>query len=99
MAYLILLLIVLNLVAGGSSITGKNLRLGNHPALLRLRWFGFGGVLCLLVSGHGFTNNDWTTWIPVISLALGVARMPDPNSSSSKTRQQNTAPNPSGPVR
>ncbi|MCW5556483.1 MAG: hypothetical protein KIT22_01345 [Verrucomicrobiae bacterium] len=76
MTTLIILLAVLNLAAGGYSVTGKRLVLGSYPALVRIRYFAFGWVIALYMVGHDFGADDWLSWSGALLLALGVVRFP-----------------------
>ncbi|MBM4045185.1 MAG: hypothetical protein FJ279_08730 [Planctomycetes bacterium] len=76
MAVLILVLVVLNIVAGEFSITGQRLRMSSHPAFVRIRFLGFGMVAALFLVGHSFLASDWLSWASVLLLAVGVARFP-----------------------
>lgn len=76
MTIFIIILAVLNLLAGGYSVTGKRLKLGSHPVLVRIRYFAFGLVVALGLVRHDFTADDWLSWVSALLLAVGVARVP-----------------------
>jgi len=100
MTTLLLILIMLNLLVGNRSITGQKIQLNNHPILLRLRWFGIGAVLSLYITGYLFEDDDWVTWVAILILIMGVARVPQKKSSVEVKRQQSssTEPRVRGPV-
>jgi hypothetical protein len=85
MAALILILSVLNLIAGEFSVTRRRLTMSAHPVMVRIRWLALGGVAALLITGHAFSSNDWVTWALVLLLAIGVARTPVHSETRPKT--------------
>ncbi|MCL4179039.1 MAG: hypothetical protein KJ072_15005 [Verrucomicrobia bacterium] len=97
MAALILILAVLNLVAGEWSVTGRRLPMSQHPVFVRLRWFALGAVAASLIVGHDFARDDWYSWALAALLALGAARIPAPRKKTSETFQQHRAANGSQP--
>ncbi len=76
MTGLILFLVLVNVVAGDLSVTGRRLQMSSHPVFVRLRWFGFGAVCVLLATGHEFSGDSWLAWVVVVILLVGVARFP-----------------------
>lgn len=76
MAVLIIILAVLNLIAGEWSVTGRRLLMSTHPVIMRMRWSTLGAVAVLFIVGHDFTGNDCLSWTLAILLALSVARFP-----------------------
>jgi hypothetical protein len=97
MAALILILTVLNLVAGEWSVTGRRLPMSQHPVFVRLRWFALGAVAASLIVGHDFARDDWYSWALAALLALGAARIIDPRKKTSEAGQQHRAANGSQP--
>jgi hypothetical protein len=76
MTALILILVILNIIAGDFSITGERMRMSAHPVFVRIRYLGFGMVAALIAAGHSLLSNDWLSWVAVLLLAVGVARFP-----------------------
>ncbi len=76
MTFLILMLVILNLVAGDYAWRGQRLGLNPHPVFQRLRWRARGEAGALLVTGHDIAADDWLSWITASWLAVGLARVP-----------------------
>ncbi len=93
MAGLIIILAVLNLVAGEWTVTGRRLSMSTHPVVLRVRWFSLGAVAVLFLVGHDFTGDDWLSWVLAIVLAFAVTRFPVSSTRVGEACRSSAVPN------
>ena len=76
MIALILIMVVLNILVGDFSWSGRRLIMSTHPLVVRLRYFAFGLVTALFVTGYDWKASGALGWIAVVLLAVSVARFP-----------------------
>ena len=73
---LILILIVLNVLVGDLSWRGRRLSMSFHPVVARARYFAFGLVAALFLTGYEWGTAGALGWFAVALLAASVARFP-----------------------
>jgi hypothetical protein len=76
MIILAMLLVVLNILFGSISITGKPLKFMDHPILVRLRYLAFGMFIGMFVCAYEWSSDGHAGWICIILLAVTTVRVP-----------------------
>jgi hypothetical protein len=76
MIILAMLLVVLNILFGSISITGKRLKFMDHPILVRLRYLAVGMFIGMFICSYEWSSDGLAGWICIILLAISTARIP-----------------------